>query len=310
MIRPVALKPALMRRPIDGQVARRRALHVISRALTYLVLLEVTYVFLYPILYMVSTSLKTTADLNDVTVYWIPRTLNWANYPVAMFALNYWQSVMNSVDTTLPAALGQVVVCSFVAYGFARIRFPGRDVLFFLVIFTFVVPPESILVPLYFVYLKLGWVNTYLPFLIPPWFGHGIRGALFVLIFRQFFRGLPWELEDAAFMDGAGRFRVYWQIMLPLAGPVILVVLLFSIVWNWNDSFLPMFLSDVNKLTLPARLSGILQTMWESMSHYGHEWDESLIMAATTLVILPQVILYIFAQRFFVESIDRTGLVE
>ena len=296
----------------DPLVWQRRGLTWLARGLTYLILIEVSYVFLFPVIFMVSTSFKSPQDLADITVYWIPTQIHLAHYEIAFQFLDYVRAAGNSVITSVPTSMVQVVSCSLIAYGFARIQFAGRNILFLLVIFTFIVPPQTVVVPLYFLYLNLDWIDTYMPFWIPPIFGHGVRGALFILIFRQFFRGLPWELEDAAFVDGASRFRVYWQIILPLSAPAMLVVFLFSLVWYWNDSFLStMFLSNLEALTLPARLLYVLYGIWASFSHYGAvEWSEAVLMASTVMVIAPQVVFYIFVQRHFIHSVDRTGLVE
>ncbi len=310
--------PARFRRSFDPLSLQRLGLSWLGRALTYLVLAEVTYVFLYPVVYMASTSFKSPADLYDLTVYWIPTELYVEHYDIALEATNYFHSLRNSVITSLPAAIGQVLICSFVAYGFARIPFPGRDLMFLLVIFTFVIPPQTVVVPLFFLYLELGWLNTYWPWIAPAWLAHGVKGAIFVLIFRQFFRGLPVELEDAAFVDGAGRLRVFWQIILPLASPAILVVFLFSLVWHWNDVFMPtVFLhGGLDNATLPSRLLMIVTYFFsqaagkgDGVAHGAHV-NDGLMMAATVLVVLPQILIYIFLQRYFVESIDRTGLVE
>lgn len=296
----------------DPAVVQRRALFWVGRALTYIVLIDVSFMFLFPVFYMVTTSIKSPEDLADPTVIWVPHAIYWLNYTLAYQILNYIPALENSLQIAVPAALFQILSCSFIAYGFARMRFPGREPLFLLVIFTFLIPPQTIIVPLFILYKNLGWLNTPYPFIVPPIFGHGLQGALFILVFRQFFRGLPWELEDAASIDGANPFRVYFQIMLPLAVPAILVVLLFSLVWHWNDYFGPtMFFFTPDRFTLPMRLSVLWtvldQTTQGEASVY---FNEALSMAATLLVVLPPLVIYLFTQRFFVESIDRTGLVE
>lgn len=304
--------PANARSWLDPTVLQRRSLFLLARSLTYLVLVDVSFVFLFPVLYMLTTSLKSPEDLADITITWVPRGIYWLNYALAYQILNYLPALENSLEISVPAAIGQVIMCSFIAYGFARIRFPGREVLFFLVIFTFLIPPQTIIVPLFILYKNLGWINSIYPFVVPPFLGHGLDGALFILVFRQFFRGLPWELEDAASIDGASPFRIYWQIMLPLATPAILVVFLFSFVWHWNDYFQPtMFFMTQEHFTLPMRLS-VLWTVLDQMTlGQAHDYfNEALSMAATLLVVLPPLVIYLFTQRFFVESIDRTGLVE
>lgn len=283
------------------------------RIATYIILINVCFVFLFPVIYMFSTSLKTVADLADLTVLWIPRTFFWRNYELAISGMLYWQAARNSIIISFGSGILQTVACSFVAYGFARIPFPGRDVLFLLVLFTFLVPPQTIIVPLFILYRNLGFMDTYFPFLIPALFGHGLRGALFILVFRQFFRNLPYELEDAARIDGAGPFSVYWRIMLPLATPAIIVVFLFSLVWHWNDFFEPtIYLFDQNNFTLPLRLSILSAALLQMLAGQGagDEFNEAVIMAASFLVIMPPLIIYLFTQRYFVESVDRTGLVE
>ena len=286
---------------------------VFMRLATYIILINVCFVFLFPVIYMFSTSLKTVADLADLTVLWIPRTFFWRNYELAISGMLYWQAARNSVIISLGSGILQTIACSFVAYGFARIPFPGRDILFLLVLFTFLVPPQTIIVPLFILYRNLGFMDTYFPFLMPALFGHGLRGALFILVFRQFFKNLPYELEDAARIDGAGPFSVYWRIMLPLAAPAIIVVFLFSLVWHWNDFFEPtIYLFDQNNFTLPLRLSILSAALLQMLAGQGagDEFNEAVIMAASFLVIMPPLVVYLFTQRYFVESVDRTGLVE
>lgn len=302
------------RRGVLGALTSRKWWeHVFLRIATYIILINVCFVFLFPVIYMFSTSLKTVADLADLTVLWIPRTFFWRNYELAISGMLYWQAARNSIIISVGSAVLQTVACSFVAYGFARIPFPGRDVLFMLVLFTFLVPPQTIIVPLFILYRNLGFMDTYFPFLIPALFGHGLRGALFILVFRQFFRNLPYELEDAARIDGAGPFSVYWRIMLPLAAPAIIVVFLFSLVWHWNDFFEPtIYLFDQNNFTLPLRLSILSAALLQMLAGQGagDEFNEAVIMAASFLTVSPPLIVYLFTQRYFVESVDRTGLVE
>ncbi|MBE3578027.1 MAG: carbohydrate ABC transporter permease [Limnochordales bacterium] len=309
----------------------------VAKAFIYLVLIDISFIFLSPVIYMVSTSLKTVADVIDPTVYWVPTTFNLDNFKLSWQALKYfpsWQAITEawtqgglaalkdlimtesaaarSTVIAVLAAIGQVISCSLVGYGFARCKFPGRELLFMLAMFTFLVPPQTIIIPLFIVYKQLGWIDTYLPFIVPSFLANGLRGAIFIFIFRQFFRGLPWELEDAARMDGAGWFTMFWRVMLPLAKPAIVVSFLFSLVWHWNDYFEPtIYLMNQEKFTLPLRLSifwtGLEEVTGGQASRF---YNEPLIMAASFLVIVPPLILYIFTQRLFVESVERTGLVE
>lgn len=290
-----------------------------SNLFHYAVLASLSFVFIYPMLYIVSQSFMQANDIADATVKWIPKELSFEHFRFAFDRLNFWGSFMNSTVTSLGPAVLQIVSCAIVGYGFARYRFPGHTLLLGLVLFTFLVPPQTIVVPLYMFFSDLGWINTVLPFLVPSAFGHGLRGALFVLIFIQFFRGLPFQLEESARIDGAGAFRTFRSIMLPLAGPAMLVVFLFSVVWHWNDVFQPnLYLMLTDHYNLPQRLM-ILDTQGEQrLSDAQKLMGGGLIgsvptnynrsMAGALLTILPLVILYGYAQRYFVESLERTGL--
>jgi multiple sugar transport system permease protein len=195
-------------------------------------------------------------DLCDPTVVWLPRNLAWENYQRAYMALEYTRSLFNTLLVAGGAALLQTFSCALAGYSFARFKFPGRDRLFLLVLFVMIVPPHTLIIQKYILVLWLKWPETYYPFLVPEAFGMGLRGALFIFIYRQFFKGLPYELEDAAMIDGAGPLRIFYRVMLPLARPAILVVFLFSFVWHWNNSLEPsIFLSQSENFLLPQRLS-------------------------------------------------------
>lgn len=284
----------------------------LRRVVLYVILIDMSFVFLYPFLYIVITSLKSVQDYLDPTVFWVPRSIEFENFRVALSGLVYWESFRNSACIALVSAIAQVISCSMVGYGFARIDFKFRDTLFAVALLTFIIPPQTIIVPLFMTYKRLGWLDTYLPFLIPGLLANGLRGALFIYIFRQFFRGLPWELEDAAMIDGAGPLRMFSSIMLPLARPAIIVTFLFSLVWHWNDTYEPsIYLMSSEHFTLPLRLS---RFWFELQSVFGITqaetmYNEPIIMAASLLVILPMLVVYVFAQRYFVEGIERTGLV-
>lgn len=293
-------------------IYRRKSENMFFRLLMYLVLINIAYTFLYPVLYMVSTSLMTIEDFVDPAVYYIPRAAYWENYKLAYEGMKYEVALKNSLIIALVSAVGQLVSCSMAGYGFARSKFPLRDFLFGLVIFTFIVPPQTIIVPLFILYRQLGWIDTYYPFIVPSFFAQGLRGPLFVIIFRQFFMRQPWELEDAARVDGCGSMGIFFRIMLPLSKPAMLVTFLFSLVWHWNDFYEPMmYLMKPQNFTVPLRLSILQSSLNEVTGGMANElFNEPLVMAACFLVVLPPLILYLFAQRHFVESIERTGLVD
>ena len=288
----------------------RRILGLMTR---WLVLLGFAYLFLFPVLFMIATSVKSDTELRNPLVQWISRSPTVHTYVLAYTALG-WRGLRNSVFISVLSMIGQTAIGAMVGYSAARLRFPGRDFLFAVLLFTIVVPPETIMLSQFMYYSKLKWNNTYIPLILPAYLGYGVRGGILLFVYRQFFRGLPYELEDAAYVDGAGPLRTFWQIMLPLAKPAILVVLLFSLVWNWNDHFLPnLILRDVRTFTLPQQL-GILHNLIVNtglVSLYGAiGLQENTYMAAVVLTITPMLLMYLFAQRYFTQSIDRTGLVE
>jgi multiple sugar transport system permease protein len=292
-----------------------RARKLLLKTVVLLLLVDIAFIFLTPILRLLSMSVMHVMDLYDPTVVWIPRRWSWENYRLAFLALDYAQSFRNTLLMAGGAAILQTFSCAIVGYGFARFRFPGRDKLFMLILFAMIVPPHALIIPLFILFKGLPaptetgtWLNSYWPFLGPAAVGMGLRGALFVFIFRQFFKGMPWELEDAARIDGAGPFRVFFSIMLPPAQPAIVVVFLFSFVWHWNDSLQPtIYLSDVDKYFMMQRLAAVEAALADM--RYRAMWGTGVIMTSALLVVLPLLILYLFTQRFFVESIERTGLI-
>ncbi|AEE95250.1 carbohydrate ABC transporter permease [Mahella australiensis] len=284
--------------------------NIIFQIAIYILLLDFAFVFLFPFIYMIITSLKSPTDLLDMAIRWIPKSLYLDNYSMATLALNYWTYLKNSIFVTVLSIVGNILSCSFVAYGFARCKFRGRDMLFLVVLLTLIIPPQTIVVPLFIQYSRMNWINTYLPLIIPTFFGMGLRGGLFVFIFRQFFRGLPYELEDAARIDGCSSFRIYWNIIMPISKPAILVSAILSMVWHWNDYFEPsIYLMSPEKGLLPM----ILPQMGFNLGQIGYEtvekFNAAVVMAGTFLVVLPLLIVYIILQRQFMEGIERTGLV-
>jgi ABC-type sugar transport system, permease component len=300
--------------------AAKRGRNFIGMAFYYFVLLSLSFVFVYPLLYIISKSLMRPEDVADATIRWIPKMFSLGNYKVAAEYLNYWPSLLNSVIISFGSAALQIISCSLIGYGFARYRFPGQAFWLAMVVFTFLVPPQTFVVPLFSFFLELEWVNTHLPFIVPAIMGHGLKGALFVLIFIQFYRQLPNVLEEAARIDGAGAFRTYWGIMLPLAKPAMLVVFLFSVVWHWNDTFEPnLFLLVPEYFNLSqsmAFFNGIADvSSMQAASSTGAASAigqaptlQNQIMAGVMLTILPILLLYLFTQRYFVESVERTGI--
>ncbi|WP_223829445.1 carbohydrate ABC transporter permease [Paenibacillus arenilitoris] len=299
----------------------RRTRSIAENTFYYLLLFTLSFVFVYPLLYMISQSLMRPSDIADATIRWIPKSFELNNYAEAFKSINYFNGLINSAWISLGSAVLQIISCSFIGYGFARYQFPGKGLWMALLIFTFLVPPTTIVVPLYIFYSDLGWINTLFPFIFPSAMGFGLKGALFVLIFIQFYRGLPKVMEEAARIDGAGAFRTYWTIMFPLAKPAMIVVFLFSVVWHWNDVFQPnMYLLIPDYFNLAQNLATFHgNANADSLQQLGQQVQQSdmlgsaptlmnQIMAAVMLTILPILILYLFVQRAFVQGIERSGI--
>jgi len=291
----------------DGWLAKLLILYMLS---------IVAYLYLQPFLYMVTTMLKNLSDLLDPTVQWIPRTIDWNNLSRAWEGLQYPGSFSNTLAIALIGSIFQVVICAVTGYGLARLRFPGKGLIFFLVFLTFLIPPQIVIIPRYVIFSTLDWLNTPLVFLIPALFGQGIKSALFIIIFRQYFKTLPMALEEAAKIDGASMFRMFFRIFLPLSKSACLVVFLFSFIWYWNQYYEPsMFLSG-GFTPLSIRLQMLEVVLYGSVTHpsmsemLANPVTEGTKMAGAFLIVFPPLLLYMIMQRWFVEGIERTGIVD
>ena len=294
----------------------------------YIVLLNLAFIFLYPFLYMLATSFKSYSDLMDVTVKWFPREFTPGNWMLALKELGILPNeeavsalprpLINSVVVSLAATLGHVLSCSFVAYGFARFNFPLKNVLFVLVIVTLIVPAQTLIVSQNALYSTVGWTDSVLPLIVPAFLGMGLKGGLFIFLFRQSFMKLPPALEEAAAIDGCNPYYTYLRIIIPTSGPVMLVCSILSVVWHWNDYFEPfIYIHSSEKYLLPQMLPDMMETL-KAMQISVDEGDlllrqsytMGMIMAGTAIVVAPLVIMYFILQGRFAQSIDRTGLVE
>jgi multiple sugar transport system permease protein len=262
----------------------------------YAVLIGLGAVYLLPLLWMIATSLKTgpQAITNPPTL--IPSPFVWENYPKALTQINFPLALRNSLLYAVPAVIGSVLSCSVVAYGFARINWPGRDILFIVLLATMMLPGQVTFIPLYVIYAKLGWVGTFLPLIVPTFLGN----PFFIFLLRQFFRGIPEELSSAARIDGASELQILIRIILPLSVPALITVGLFTFIDKWGDFFGPIIYLN-NPDLYP--LSVAIQTFQSS-----HKTDWPLSMAASVVISAPLVILYFLAQRKFIEGITLTGI--
>lgn len=253
--------------------------------------------FLLPWVWMLSTSLKSAQELAVYPPIWIPDPIRWDNYILAFNEGSLGIYFLNTIIVTVPSVVGAVLSNALVAYGFARVRWPGRDAIFAVVLATLILPDFVTFIPLYLVFRNLNWINTYLPLVIPTFLGN----PFFIFLLRQFFMGLPDELSDAARVDGASEFRIFTQVILPLARPALAVVALFQFIGSWNDYFGPLiYLNDTSKYTISLGIAN----MQNSYGFMNFAW----IMAATSLSVLPIIALFFFAQRTFIEGIALTGL--
>ncbi len=277
---------------------RKSVQNLFLRALGFTFIVAGSIFIAIPVAWMISTSLKTLGETFLFPPRWIPHEIRWDNYPRALTFIDYGHYLNNTLIITISAMIGQILSASLVAFGFARLRAPGRDFLFVVLLATLMLPYHVTLVPTYLLFRALGWLNTYLPLIVPSWLG---GGAFFIFLLRQFFATLPLELDDAARIDGASLFDIYWRIMLPLSKPALATVAIFSFFAHWNDFLGPLiYLSRERMYTLSLGLAFYVTT------HGQVEWN--LLMAATLVTLLPPLILFFTFQRAFVQGIALTGL--
>jgi multiple sugar transport system permease protein len=280
----------------DGGAANRR---LMGRVLQYALLTVAAAVMVVPFYWMVISSLKTNAEIFAQPVKWWPNPLRWENYRTAWSypGFDFVRLLWNSLYYSGLVTLGTVLSSALVGYGLALFRFPGRNALFSVTIATLIIPPVVTFIPVYVMFQKMGLLGTYAPLILPAFLGN----AFWIFMMRQFFMGLPRELLDAGRMDGADEFRIFWQIMLPLVQPALIVVAVFTLLTTWNDFFGPLiYLSDPDSYPLSLGL-------YSFRAQRSTEW--ALLMAASVLVTLPVIALFAFGQRYFMTGIKTTGLV-
>jgi len=289
-----------------GVWARWRALSFsgwLAQIAKYLVLLVCTISFLLPFYWMGTSALKDDNQVFTVPPVWIPNPAHWENFVNAWQMNNFNLYIVNTVVRyAIPATIGTVVSSAFVAYGFARIRWPGRDLFFALCIATMMVPYMVVMVPLFITFKQFGWINTFLPLTVPAYFGN----PFFIFMLRQFYRSLPEELSDAARIDGASELGILLRVVLPLTKPALTVVALFSFLNAWNDYLGPLIY--INQGSLYVLAQGI-ENLRQSVSQVGATaLAYPYLMAVSTIVTFPIVVAFFFTQRTFIEGISLTGL--
>lgn len=247
-----------------------------------------------PFIWMILTSLKTVGETTQVPPIIFPKHFQWGNYIKVFQSLPFLSFYWNTIFTTIVKTVGQLAFCSLAAYAFARIKFPGRNILFILMLSVLMVPNQVFLLPQYMIMAKLGWLNTIKALIVP-----GLFSAFGTFLLRQFFMTLPMELEEAAKLDGCNHFQIFWHIMLPLTKPGLIALAIFTSLWSWNDLMWPLIVNNSpDKMTLSAGLA-TLQGL--------HTTDFTLLMAGSVLAIWPMILVFIFLQKQFIEGIAITG---
>jgi multiple sugar transport system permease protein len=264
---------------------------------------------------MISTSLKARVDVFAVHLVWIPSPLHFENYPLAwtlsgrgadedwnflgipFHGVTFTTYTLNTLVIAVSNCVGTTLSSSLVAFAFARLRFPGRGPLFLLCLATMMVPAQVTMIPTFILFTSMGWYNTFYPLIVPAFLG---GGAYNIFLMRQFFMSIPYEMDEAAKIDGCSNFGVYWRILLPLCKPALTTVAVFSFVYNWNDYLNPLiYLSDDSKRTLALGLQNFV-------SLYGQQYEQ--LMAASLLISIPIAVMFLIGQRYFIQGIATTGL--
>ena len=306
------------------KAAADRSKCIIVSVLRAFLIFGLAFIILYPLFYMLSVSLRKPEDLYDPTVVWIPKTLTFENIIFVYKEMDYLNGLLKTLAISLSCSFFQTLTCGITGYGFARFKFKGRNILFFAALFTLIVPPQAITMPLYINYVGftqmtsglveggIKIIDTIIPILVPAIFGTGLRAGLFVYIFRQFFRGMPPEMEEAAYLDGCGPISAFWRIMLLNAGPALLVTFLFSFVWYWND-YLNVSLFFTNARPLSVVLANfkeyLLAARMEDGSAFSNAAVGIYVQVGGLMFIAPVLLIYLVLQKYFTQSIVRAGIV-
>ena len=272
---------------------------LVNHGLIYLLVTAGAVVMVFPLVWTVSTSLKTIDQLVGTRIVLIPDPIAWENYVEIFRITSILVNLRNTTFLVLCAEIGSLVVCSLVAYAFARIPFPGRDTMFVLLLSSMMLPGVVTLIPFFVIFDRLGWINTFLPLIVPRFLAHN---PFYIFLMRQFFRGIPQDLSDAARMDGCSEWSIWWRIVMPISTPVLAAVGIFTFQWIWNDFLSPLVYLGANKdlWTLALGLNGLRSFEGENTTHYQ--------MAFSVLMIVPVITVFAIGQKYFIQGITFTGL--
>ena len=286
-----------MRMPALGMAVSR----AISRTVLYLVIIAMAVSFMLPYAFALTSSLKTHAEIHLFPPRLLPARPYWDNYVEVFRQVTFARFIWNSVVVVVLGGVGQVITASMVGFGFARIRFPGRDLLFTMVLSTMILPWAVTIIPQFMLYKALKWLDTLNPLIVPDFFG---GGAFFIFLFRQFFMTIPLALDEAATLDGASRLGIFTRVILPLSRPAFATVAIFSFLNHWNNFFGPLiYLNSEKKFTVALGLR-----LFQRTASLGGRPVDQLLMAASIITTFPIVVLFFFAQKTFVQGIVMTGI--
>lgn len=279
----------------------RRVVSGAAQPWAYLALFLLSALFSFPFLWTLLTAFKSPQEIFIFPPPLLPEQFLWQNFVEVWRQVPFLTFLINTLTVAIISILGDVLTGSLVAYGFARFRFPGRELLFMLVISVLILPEEVTIIPQFIIFRNIGWLDTLKPLILPAFLG---GGAFNIFLLRQFFLTIPRDLDEAAMIDGAGTLRILWQVLIPLAKPAIATVAIFSFLFHWNDFFRPLiYLNTVDNFTLALGLRFFRQT-----AETGGEPKEHLLMAASVMMTLPVLLLFFSLQRYFVEGITMSGI--
>ena len=281
---------------------------IIFRWILYLLLIGSGFVYVYPLLFMVSISLQDLSDLLSPSVFYIPSKFYFDNISTSFEVLNYFPTLLSSLTVTLLPAIMQTLVASLIGYGFARFEFPLKKIWMAIVILTYIIPPQVVMIPRFVLFNDLGLLESIFSIIIPATLGQGLYSAVFILIFYQFYKMIPKALDEAAQLDGASPLYIYFKIAIPLSIPSFVTSFLFSFVWYWNETYTSSLFLGSSVQTLQLKLLSFVSSYQDLFPGQAALIHEGVRMAATLLIILPMLIVYLIMQRLFIQGIDQSGL--
>jgi ABC-type glycerol-3-phosphate transport system permease component len=272
-----------------------------GRVLLYILAIATSLMFMAPFFWTVSSSLKHVTEIFLFPPTWLPEVPQWDNYAEVWRRVPFATFTLNTIIITVLSVTGMLLTSSIVAYSFARFRYPGRDIFFLITLGTMMLPYEVTLIPTYLLFNRLGWLDTFLPLIVPYWFG---GNAFSIFLMRQFFMTIPRELDDAARIDGANFIRIFWNILMPLSGPALATLAVIGFIANWNDFLGPLiFLESRSNFTIALGLR-----YFQNVAGLGGEPMHHLLMAASVTFTIPCIVIFFVAQRYFVQGIALSGV--